>query len=156
GKLEPRDSYPVVDKSKDPATDNSLAGFRTGVYFDHKSSSLISLTVLAKGGNKSFAWGDASTDKGAGGAITRISIGPQGPDLSNKCGQRPYDVVKAANGLLYVSDWADKCVLLVDPDTLRTIGRIPVGDHPNQMVLHPKDGRLLVACASTHAAFVRD
>src|SRR4029079_3758257 len=96
------------------------------------------------------------TDNNAGGAITRIAIGKQGSDLSFRCGQRPYDVVKAKNGLLYVSDWADRAVLVVDPETLRTTHRIPVGDHPNQIVLHPKDSRLFVACASSNAVYVID
>jgi YVTN family beta-propeller protein len=76
--------------------------------------------------------------------------------MSMPCGKRPYDVLKAKNGLLYVSDWADRCVLVVDAETLRTIGRIPVGEHPNQMVLHPKDERLFVACASSNAVHVID
>jgi len=156
GTLEPRGSYPPADQAKDPGTDLSLAGFRTGVYFNEQTGNLLSLTILSKGGNKSLAWGDASTDKGAGGAITRIAVGKSEGDMSMPCGKRPYDVLKGRSGLLYVSDWADKAVLVVDPDTLRTIGRIPVGEHPNQMVLHPKDGRLFVACASSNAIYVID
>src|SRR5262245_46882114 len=156
GKLEPRDTFPIEDKSKEAATDSSRTGFRTGVYFDAKANALISLTSIPKGGNKSFAWGDATTDERAGGAITRIDLGNQGKEFSTRCGQRPYDVVRAKSGLFYVSDWADRAVLVVDPETLRTIGRIPVGEHPNQMVLHPKDGRLFVACASSNAVYVID
>jgi YVTN family beta-propeller protein len=158
GKLEPRDSYPSAAKAgetKDP-TDTALTGFRTGVYYDAKAGALFSLTVLAKGGNKSLAWGDAPLEKRGGGAISRISPGQPAGDFSALCGQRPYDVVKAANGLLYVSDWADRCVLVVDPAALKTIARIPVGDHPNQLVLHPKDGRLFVACASSNAVYCVD
>jgi DNA-binding beta-propeller fold protein YncE len=156
GKLEPRDTFPIEDKSKDAPADNSKTGFRTGVYFDAKSNALISLTAIPKGGNKSFAWGDATTDERAGGAITRIDLSKQGKDISTRCGQRPYDVVRGKNGLLYVSDWADRCILTIDPETLRTVGRIPVGEHPNQIVLHPKDDRLFVACATSNAVYVID
>lgn len=159
GKLEPGDVYPpaVKDNSeKAAAVNNTKTGFRTGVFYDAKAGDLFSLTILPKGGNKSFAWGDASTDKGAGGAISRIGIGKSEADISMPCGKRPYDVIRAMNGLVYVSDWADRAVLVVDPKTLRTIGRIPVGEHPNQMVLHPSDGRLFVACASSNAVYVID
>jgi YVTN family beta-propeller protein len=56
---------------------------------------------------------------------------------------------------LYVSDWAGKQVLAVDPGELRVVAKIAVGEHPNQMVLH-KDGRLFVACASSNCVSVID
>src|SRR5439155_14852895 len=113
GKLEPRDTYPAVI----PSNDNAQTGFRTGVCFDAARGNLFSLTVISKGGNKSLAWGDATTDRGAGGTISRFVVGTNGTrsvpttELSMPCGKRPYDVVKGATGLLYVSDWADRCVL---------------------------------------------
>jgi YVTN family beta-propeller protein len=155
GKLEPRETYPSAEKSKE-TEEPAKTGFRTGVYFDAQTETLFSLTAIPKGGNKSFAWGNATTDNNAGGAITRIAVGKKADDLSARCGQRPYDVVKAKNGLLYVSDWADRAILVVDPETLQTVNRIPVGDHPNQIVLHPKDPRLFVACASSNAVYVID
>ena len=42
------------------------------------------------------------------------------------------------------------------PDDLRVISRIAVGEHPNQIVLHPKDDRLFVTCASTNNVSVID
>ena len=132
-------------------------GFRTGLCLDASSKPMLySLTILAKGGNKSFAWGDAMSDAGLGGVLTAIDLSGEKPPRSNACGIRPYDVVKARNGLLYVSDWAARRVLIVDPQFVRTIGRIPVGEHPNQMVLHPKDNRLFVACASSNNVSVID
>jgi YVTN family beta-propeller protein len=156
GKLEPREDYPLVDKAGIGNESPALEGFRTGICFDPNSEALYSLTILAKGGNKSFAWGVASSDMSAGGAITRIGGKGDKADRSVRCGKRPYDVVLARNGQLYVSDWADRRVLVVDPETLRTVGRIPVGEHPNQLVLHPKDDRLFVACASSNAVYVID
>src|SRR5262249_32724462 len=57
---------------------------------------------------------------------------------------------------LYVSDWSGRAVLAVDPESLRVVARIPVGEHPNQMALHPKDDRLFVACASSNCVSVID
>ncbi|MDB5312563.1 MAG: Phosphoesterase family protein, partial [Gemmataceae bacterium] len=53
-------------------------------------------------------------------------------------------------------DWAGKQVLAVDPVELRTVARIPVGDHPTQIAPHPKDGRLFVACGSANGVWVID
>lgn len=150
---EPRTDHTAPGET---AKGEAPAGFRTGVCFDTASGSLYSLTILAKGGNKSFAWGEASTDNKTGGAITRIPVGKAESPLTVTCGTRPYDVSVARNKLLYVSDWADRCVLVVDPETLRTISRIPVGEHPNQLALHPKDDRLFVACASSNSVSVID
>ena len=139
-----------------PGEEKPTPSFRTGLCLDDKSGEIYSLTILATGGNKSFAWGDASPEKSEGGLISRVAPGKAAPALTVACGKRPYDVVKAKNGLLYVSDWADRCVLVVDPETLRTISRIPVGEHPNQLALHPQDDRLFVACASSNSISVID
>src|SRR5262249_14317092 len=73
------------------------------------------------------------------------------------CGGRPYDVALGRNGaLLYVSDWAGRAVLGVSPDDLRTVAKIQVGEHPNQLATHPGDDRLFVACASTNSVAVID
>ncbi len=132
------------------------AGFRTGLAFDTTRDALYSLIILPKGGNKSFAWGDATHDDNAGGAISRVAAATPENVLTAACGKRPYDVILGRNGLLYVSDWADRRVLVVDPETLRTLGKIAVGEHPNQMALHPGDSRLFVACASSNAVYVID
>jgi YVTN family beta-propeller protein len=71
-------------------------------------------------------------------------------------GGRPYDVIEARNGLLYVSDWAGKQVVVVRPEQPRILARIGVGEHPNQLTLHPKDDRLFVACASSNNVSVID
>ncbi|RPI82798.1 MAG: YncE family protein, partial [Planctomycetaceae bacterium] len=130
--------------------------FSTGSCFDAKTRSLYCLTMFSRGGDASFAWGDASKEKSAGGAISKFSLALPDERASAPCGQRPYDVVLARNGMLYVSDWADRRVLVVDPTTLRTVARVTVGDHPNQLALHPTDGRLFVACASSNGVWVID
>jgi YVTN family beta-propeller protein len=69
---------------------------------------------------------------------------------------RPYDVAIARNGRLYVSDWAGRAVVVVDPADLKVVGKIAVGEHPNQIVAHPTDDRLFVACASSNCVSVID
>src|SRR5262249_21994762 len=69
-------------------------------------------------------------------------------------GGRPYDVLVGKHQL-FVSDWAGRQILVVDPVELRVVRKIAVGEHPNQMALH-KDGRLFVACASTNSVSVID
>lgn len=157
GKLVAGNDFPLPLKPGEAAPpDAPPVGFRTGMCFDQKSGVLYSLTILPKGDAKSFAWGDATTDKGLGGAITLIRTREDNKTVSQKCGKRPYDVVKAKNGLLYVSDWADRRVLVVEPQSLKTVARISVGEHPNQLALHPQDNRLFVACASSNAVYVID
>ncbi|HEX4142777.1 MAG TPA: alkaline phosphatase family protein [Pirellulales bacterium] len=130
--------------------------FQTGLFFDASDRSLYRLAILSRATAKTFVAGDTKTEIKGAGFITRTAADGSGEDLSAPCGKRPYDVLRARNGLLYVSDWADRCVLVVDAETLRVIGRIPVGEHPNQLALHPKDDRLFVACASSNGVWVID
>jgi YVTN family beta-propeller protein len=91
------------------------------------------------------------------GTISALGLDDGKPWRIAPCGRRPYDVVLAGDGArLFVSDWAGRCVLLVNPDDLRVLSRVGVGAHPNQMVLHPRDGRLFVACASSDCVSVVD
>src|SRR5262249_19061115 len=79
------------------------------------------------------------------------------PDRVAKAGTRPYDVAIARSGTtLYVSDWVGRCVLALDPADPRVGARIGVGEHPNQIAVHPKDDRVFVACASSNAVSVID
>ena len=72
-------------------------------------------------------------------------------------GGRPYDVqLSPRNQLLYVSDWSERRITVVDPAAMRVIARIPVGEHPNQIVFHPTDHRLFVPCASSNGVWVID
>lgn len=91
------------------------------------------------------------------GAITSIDLSGKRPDKTTTIGGRPYDVALARNGAhLYVSDWAGRSVLVLDPVDLRVVSRIAVGEHPNQIAVHPKDNRIFVACASSNAVMVID
>jgi len=90
------------------------------------------------------------------GSIAAISIA-DGKTKVGKIGGRPYDVVVGKGGhMLYVSDWIGRQVLAIDPAELRVVYKIPVGEHPNQLLRHPKDDRLFVACASSNHVAVID
>src|SRR5262249_50283449 len=108
--------------------------FRSGLLLDPSGNRLYSLNIDA--GTLSTL--DLTAEQGGQVVKTAPIAG------------RPYDRVLARNGSrLYVSDWAGRSVVAVDPTELRVLARIGVGEHPNQLVLHPKDDRLFVACASS-------
>src|SRR5262249_42004059 len=109
--------------------------FKSGLYIDPATQTLYSLDINA-------------------GGLTALSLKDGGDGRTLRLGGRPYDVILARNGLLYVSDWAGRAVLAVNPAELRVVARIPVGDHPNQLAVHPKDDRLFVACASSNCVSV--
>ena len=112
--------------------------FKAGLTFDPASKTLYSLDI------------DAAT-------ITAIDPQGQRPERSAKLGGRPYDVVVSRDGKqLYVSDWVGRAVLVVSPEDLRTLARINVGEHPNQIVAHPEDDRIFVACASSNSVSAID
>jgi YVTN family beta-propeller protein len=89
------------------------------------------------------------------GTITARDIAGKAKPRTGVLGGRPYDLTPGTRGdLLYVSDWSHRQVLVVDAAELRIVARIPVGEHPNQIATHPRDGRLFVACASSDAVHV--
>jgi DNA-binding beta-propeller fold protein YncE len=55
-----------------------------------------------------------------------------------------------------VSVWGAARIALFEPLTLRPLGEIAVGEHPNAMALSPDGGRLFVACANTNAVWAID
>ncbi|MCA1685227.1 MAG: beta-propeller fold lactonase family protein, partial [Planctomycetia bacterium] len=115
--------------------------FRSGLAYSGLHSRLYSLDIDA-------------------GTVTSESFGLQGEEHETKTArvaERPYDVILDRQGLrLYVSDWAKREVVVVDPNDLRVLARIPVGEHPNQIAVHPKDDRIFVACASSNSVSVID
>jgi YVTN family beta-propeller protein len=116
----------------------SLHSFRSGLFLDDQTQTLYTLDIDA-------------------GTIAAIDLNTGKIAKSAACGGRPYDVVLSRNrALLFVSDWSKRAVLAVRLEDLRVIERIAVGEHPNQLALHPKDDRLFVACASTNTVSVID
>ncbi len=71
-------------------------------------------------------------------------------------GVSPYEMVLTKDGRrLFVSNWGDKTVSVVDAHSLKVIKTIPVGYNPNDMVL-AADGRLFVACSNENTVYVID
>ncbi len=141
-----RISQPEPDSSK--ASREELAAlrdklrkenaFRSGILLDETRQCLYSLHINA---GKLVV-----TSLIDGSAVKELDLGG-----------RPYDVQFVNQGrLLYVSDWANAQVQVVDVDSLRVISKIKVGVHPNQIVAHPKDDRVFVACASSNGVWVID
>ncbi len=136
GKLTDTDrpvDKPADKKKERPARTKE---FKSGVLLDPKKEILYSLDI-----NKATL------------AVVNINDGTttKTVDLEG----RPYDLVLSRNGAqLFISDWANRQVLVVDTDSLRIVARIAVGEHPNQLVLH--GSRLFVACASSNTVSVID
>jgi YVTN family beta-propeller protein len=143
GKLtrtSPADPDPKKKDDAKPAGDDTAKdkGFKSGLLLDTPNETLYSLNINA-------------------GTLSVIDLKTGNVKKSEACGERPYDIVRGRNDAqLYVSDWANSRVLAVDPDTLHVVAKINVGEHPNQMALHPKDDRLFVACASSNSVSVID
>lgn len=69
----------------------------------------------------------------------------------------PYTTVVSGDGrTVFVSLWGGSKVLMFAADTLAPLGEVPVGGHPNAMVLSKDGSRLFVACANTNAVWVVD
>ena len=68
-----------------------------------------------------------------------------------------YTCVLSPDGnTLFVSVWGASKVVVLDAWTMQQKGSIPVGEHPNAMVLTRDGQRLFVACANTNAVWVGD
>jgi YVTN family beta-propeller protein len=130
---EPKKETPAAKKQ---AKDAPAMPFPSGLCFDEGRRVLYSLSINT---------GELSAISPWEGETKTIAIGG-----------RPYDIVRGPGGhQLYVSDWAGRQVFVIDPAELRVVRKIAVGEHPNQMALHP-DGRLFVACASSNSVSVID
>jgi YVTN family beta-propeller protein len=131
---------PEPDRSKQSKAERAAnREFQSGVALSADGKTLYSLDI------------DAGTI-----AATSLSGEPP-PARTAPLGGKPYDVAAARDGkALYVSDWAGKAVLVLDPESLAIRDRIAVGEHPNQIAIHPEDGRVFVACASSNSVAVID
>ena len=73
-----------------------------------------------------------------------------------RVGVSPYEIALAQNGeRLFVTNWGEKTVSVVDVAAQKVIKTIPVGFNPNDMVL-AADGRLFVACSNENTVYVID
>ncbi|WP_435008265.1 alkaline phosphatase family protein [Tundrisphaera lichenicola] len=135
-RVGPDEPDPVAKTKKQKKAEPK--SFQGDVTFDPATSVLYSLDIDA-------------------GTLTAIDTNNRASDRTASIGGKPYDLAVARNGSrLYVSDWAGRAVLAIDPVDLRVVARIGVGEHPNQIAVHPKDDRIFVACASSNSVSVID
>jgi YVTN family beta-propeller protein len=105
--------------------------FRSGIAFDPHRQLVYSLDVDA-------------------GTVSVLDAKTQKAIKSAPAGTRPYDIAVSRNGTqLFVSDWAARAIRVLEPVELRRVASIGVGEHPNQIAVHPRDDRIFVACASS-------
>src|SRR5204862_392818 len=83
------------------------------------------------------------------------AIDLQSGDVSRKwmTGKHPYKLLSTA-GKLYVSNWGDESISIIDPSNGTTALNFKTGSHPTDMLLH--EGRLYVACANTNSIYVHE
>jgi YVTN family beta-propeller protein len=111
--------------------------FKSGILWDEPTQKLFALNINQ-------------------GKLLKLSENEE-PIAELELGGRPYDVqISSKNRLMYVSDWSERRLTVVDPEAMRIVARIPVGEHPNQIALHPTDHRLFVTCASSNGVWVVD
>ncbi len=131
----------LVKENEPPADASSRSAprrFKSGVALDADHKVIYSLDVDS-------------------GTIAALGLETLRELRAGSAGVRPYDVVIGRGGnYLFVSDWAGRAVRVIEPESLRTIARINVGEHPNQIVRHPTDDRIFVACASSNCVSVID
>ena len=73
-----------------------------------------------------------------------------------RVGVSPYELALTPSGKrLFVSNWGDKSVSVIDVGSLKVVKTIPVGFNPNDMAL-AADGRLFVACSNENTVYVID
>ncbi len=131
---------PTEEKSRAKAGPAAVKHFRSGLTLDKDCKTLYTLDIDA---------GTITSKAIAGSAEQRPLTAP--------AGVRPYDVAFGRNGRqLCVTDWASRHVLVINPSDLRVVSKIPVGEHPNQIAVHPKDDRIFVANASSNSVSVID
>src|SRR5205814_1046197 len=90
------------ERSRLQAQQKKKPAFKSGLCLDPQTQTLYSLDINA-------------------GTLTALDLREGGAGRSVRLGGRPYDVVRARNGLLYVSDWAGRAILVVHPGDLRLL-----------------------------------
>jgi YVTN family beta-propeller protein len=58
--------------------------------------------------------------------------------------------------VLYVSLWGGDAIAIIDPESLSVISKIPVGSHPNDMLLTPDGKFLFTSCANDNSVYIID
>jgi YVTN family beta-propeller protein len=104
------------------------------------------LLYAANRGTEPFGRGEViAFETGTGKIVAEIPVESQ-----------PYAVATDPLGArVYVSNWASNSVSIIDTETNRVAGTVPVGHNPTSMTL-ARDGRLYVACANENSVFVVD
>ncbi len=85
------------------------------------------------------------------------AVDPSGKVESKiRTGAHPHTCLFTSDGKqLYVSNWGERTVSVIDVERGKTLTRVSVGIRPNDMALAP-DGRLFVACAGDNTVHVID
>jgi len=55
---------------------------------------------------------------------------------------------------LYVSLWGGSAIAVIDAETLSILSTIPVGDHPNELLLTSEGKHLITSCANDNSVYI--
>ena len=73
-----------------------------------------------------------------------------------RVGELPYSVKALPGDRLAVANWGQASISILDGQNLRTLRTIPVGSHPTDELVLPRQRRLLVACSDADLVSVID
>ncbi len=125
-------------KKEEEAKDFENPGFVAGLAISPDGRTLYAAHV--------FGESLAAVDVGSGKLVARAKLPAEA-----------YGTLVSPDGrTVLVSVWGASRVALFEPVTLRPLGEIAVGEHPNAMALSRDGARLFVACANTNAVWVVD
>jgi YVTN family beta-propeller protein len=72
-------------------------------------------------------------------------------------GHEAYTCLFSKDGtVLYVSLWGGDAIAIIDPGNLSVTETIPVGSHPNELVLTPDGKYLFTSCANDNSVYIID
>ncbi len=94
-----------------------------------------------------------------GDCVSEVSTGKRTVErrIPTPAGSFPYDVrLVQSRSKLYVSLWGGSAVSVIDSRAFAVKTSIPVGDHPNAMLVNADESLLYVACANTDEVWVID
>jgi hypothetical protein len=73
-----------------------------------------------------------------------------------KVGEFPYAVKRLPGGRIAVANWGQASVSILNENDLGTVGTVPVGSHPTDMLVIPNRHQLLVACSDSDLISIID
>ena len=88
--------------------------------------------------------------------IIQFDLGSGAVRARLRVGEFPFVLTMLPENRLAVSNWGQSSVTLVELSNLTKLAEIPVGSHPNQMLVLPGTRRLVVSCSDSDSVSLID